>query len=164
MQPSQHINMNETVQSTGKPKHIFRASRKQRVIAGIICITLSAFFFFFAIAAYKDVDMGSRLGRCGFKIMYGIPCPTCGYTTATLAFARGRVISAFYIQPACAFFCTLFVLIDILSFIIAVLGINFRFISKFFTEVRIHHIIFSIIVIGASGWAVTLARAIAQNK
>ncbi|MBN2590612.1 MAG: DUF2752 domain-containing protein [Sedimentisphaerales bacterium] len=126
-------------------------------------MALSAFFVSFAIAAHYHVDMGSRLGRCGFKMMYGIPCPTCGYTTATLAFARGKVISAFYIQPACAFICSTFVLIDIISFIIAVFGVNFLFISRFFAEVKIRHIIFSLIVIVASGWAVTLARAVAHK-
>ncbi len=164
MQTSQQLNMNEMISSTNKSKYIFRANRKDRIIAAVIFAALSSFFVSFAIAAHYNVDMGDRLGRCGFKMMYGIPCPTCGYTTATIAFARGRIIDAFNIQPACAFICTTFVLIDILAFIIAVFGVNFRFINRFFNEVKIRHIIFSLIVIVASGWAVTLARAVAQNK
>lgn len=155
--------MNDTLQSTSKSKFIFHASSKHRAIAAAIFITLSAFFGFFAVAAHFHVDMGSHLGRCGFKQMYGLPCPTCGYTTATLAFSQGKIIEAFNIQPACALFCSLFVLIGIISFIIAVFGINFSFVSRFFTEVKLRHIIFSLIVIIASGWAVTLARTVAKK-
>ncbi len=164
MQSSQQINMNEMQQNTSKSKIISRASKRQRITAAIICITLSAFFIFFIIGAHYHINMGDHLGRCGFKMMYGIPCPTCGYTTATLAFIRGNIISAFYIQPACAFICTTFVFIDIISFIIAVFGFNFWFINKFFDEVKIRHIIFSLIVIVGSGWVVTLTRAIAQKQ
>ena len=170
MQTSQQINRDSNIRTTSnnsctravqdKP----RATAKHRIIAAIICIALTAFFTFFALAAYNHIDLGSHLGRCGFKMMYGIPCPTCGYTTATLAFAQGKIIKAFYIQPACAFFCSVFVFIGIISFIIAVFGINFKFVKKFFEEVKIRHIIFSLIVIVISGWAVTLARAIVQNQ
>jgi len=154
----------ESSQQINKSKFIFHASSKHRMIAAIIFIALSAFFGFFAIAAHYHVDMGSRLGRCGFKQMYGLPCPTCGYTTATIAFSQGKIIDAFDIQPACALICSIFVVIGIISFIIAIFGVNFRFISRFFDEVKIRHIIFSLIVIITSGWAVTLARAVAHNS
>ncbi|MBN1975429.1 MAG: DUF2752 domain-containing protein [Sedimentisphaerales bacterium] len=154
MQSSQQIN---------KSKFIFRASGRQRIIAAVIFIAIGAFFGFFSIAAYKNVDMGQHLGRCGFKTMYGLPCPTCGMTTATLAFAQGRILEAFYIQPACGLLCSIFVFAGIISFIIAVFGINFVFVSRFFAEVKIRHIVLALIIIIASGWAVTLARAIAQK-
>ena len=141
-----------------------RATIRYRIVAASIFAAISAFFLFFALGAHFHIDMGDRLGRCGFKMMYHIPCPTCGYTTATLAFSQGNIIEAFNIQPACALLCSLFVFIAIISFIIAVFGIKFRFINKFFSEVKFRHIIFSLIVIVGSGWAVTLARAIAQRS
>jgi hypothetical protein len=140
-----------------------RATKKQRIIAALIFAALSVFFGSFAIAAHSNKDMGQFLGRCGFKQIYGLPCPTCGYTTATLAFVQGKILDAFYIQPACGLICSIFIFTAIISFIIAAFGIRFKFITKFFKEVKIIHIIFALVVIIASGWAVTLARALAQR-
>lgn len=38
--------------------------------------------------------------RCGFYTRYGIPCPTCGWTTAVSHLYHGQVIQAFMTQPA----------------------------------------------------------------
>ena len=155
MQTSQHVK---------KSKYIFRASGKQRIISAIIFAGLSLFFGAFAIAGHKSIDMGQYLGKCGFKAIYNLPCPTCGYTTAVLAFAQGKILEAFNIQPACAFICSVLIFIGIIAFIIAVFGLNFRFVRKFFSEVKIRHIIVALIIIVISGWAVTLAKAVAQNS
>lgn len=40
------------------------------------------------------------LGPCPFYLRYGIPCPTCGYTTAVSHVAHGQWISAILTQPA----------------------------------------------------------------
>lgn len=37
---------------------------------------------------------------CSFPMLLGIPCPTCGMTTAFAHAVRGRLISAFHTQPA----------------------------------------------------------------
>ena len=37
---------------------------------------------------------------CSFPTLLGIPCPTCGMTTAFAHAVRGRLISAFHAQPA----------------------------------------------------------------
>ena len=39
-------------------------------------------------------------GRCGMLITTGLPCPTCGMTTAVAYAVRGRLIRAFLAQPA----------------------------------------------------------------
>ncbi len=39
-------------------------------------------------------------GPCPFYMRYGIPCPTCGYTTAVSHVAHGQWISAILTQPA----------------------------------------------------------------
>jgi len=49
-----------------------------------------------------------------------------------------------------------------LALFTAVFGVYFRFVKRFFAEVKIRHIIVALLVIIAAGWAVTLARALAE--
>jgi hypothetical protein len=56
------------------------------------------------------------------------------------------------------------VIAAILAFIIAVFVVYFRFIERFFTEVKLRYMILALIIIIAAGWAVTLARAVAANN
>jgi phosphoglycerol transferase MdoB-like AlkP superfamily enzyme len=84
-------------------------------------------------------------------------------TTAVFSFARGRILQAFYIQPAAALFCCLLIVSAILAFIMSVFGLSFRFVERFFAEVRLRYIILAVLIILAAGWAVTLARALANN-
>jgi hypothetical protein len=151
-------------QQLNKPKFFYRASAAQRKIAALVCLGIIVFFTVFALAGHYKIDMGLFLGYCGFKQRYGLPCPTCGMTTATLAFAQGRIIEAFYIQPACGLLCSLMVVAAILSFIIAVFGIYFRFIERFFMEVKLRYMIIALAIIIIAGWAVTLARSLAANN
>jgi hypothetical protein len=81
-----------------------------------------------------------------------------------LAFARGKILEAFYIQPAGAFLCCLLVLIGLLALFTAVSGVYFHFIECFFKEVKLRYIILALIIIIAAGWAVTLARALAESN
>ncbi len=155
MQASQQLN---------KPKFFYRASSSQRVVAAIVCFGIIVFFAVFALAGHYKVDMGRLLGYCGFKQRTGLPCPSCGMTTATLAFAQGRIFEAFYIQPACGLLCSVMVVAAFLAFIIAVFGVYFRFIERFFKEVKLRYMILALIIIIAAGWAVTLARAIAARN
>jgi len=133
------------------------------MIAAIICLAIAAFFGIFAVAGHYNLDMGRWLGYCGFKQKTGLPCPTCGMTTATLAFAQGRILEAFYIQPACGLFCCLAVIAAVLAFIVAVFGVYFHFIERFFTQIKLRYLILAILAVVAAGWTVTLARALAQR-
>jgi len=154
MQASQQLN---------KPKLLIRATPRQRAVAAGVCIAIVGFFGVFAVAGHYKVDMGFFLGRCGLKQNTGLPCPTCGMTTAVLAFAQGKIRQAFYIQPAGAFLCSFLVFVAILSFFISLFGIYFRFIERFFTEVKFRYIILALLIIILSGWAVTFARAWAEK-
>lgn len=147
-------------QQLNKPKFLYRASSGQRLVAAIVCLGIIVFFAVFALAGHYKVDMGRWLGYCGFKQRYGLPCPGCGMTTATLAFAQGRIVEAFYIQPACGFLCSVLVITAFLAFIIAVFGIYFRFIERFFKEVKLWRLILALIIIIVAGWAVTMIRAL----
>lgn len=148
----------------GRLLSVSRASSGQRMVAAIICVAIVAFFGLFALAGYYKIDMGWWFGYCGFKQRTGLTCPTCGMTTSTLAFAQGRIFEAFYIQPACGLLCSIMVIVAILAFIIAVFGVYFRFIERFFTEVKLRYIILALVIIIVAGWAVTLARALAANN
>jgi hypothetical protein len=154
----------QTSQQVNKAKLLNRASSRQRTIAVIVLLAIAGFYGFFAVAGHYNIDLGRWLGYCGFKQKYGLPCPTCGMTTATLTFSQGEIFEAFYIQPACAFLCCVLVLIALLAFFTAVFGKYFRFIERFFHEVKVRYIVLALIIIIAAGWAVTLARALVANN
>jgi len=154
----------QIIQQVNKVKIFSRASSHQRITAVIVCLAVVGFFGLFALAGHYNIDMGRWLGYCGFKQRYGLPCPTCGMTTALLAFAQGKIFEAFYIQPAGALLCCVLVVIALLAFLIAVFGVYFRFLERFFSEVKVRYIILALIVIIAAGWAVTLARALAASN
>jgi hypothetical protein len=84
-------------------------------------------------------------------------------TTAALVFARGRIFQAFYIQPAAALFCCVLIFSAVLAFLTSVFGLSFRFVERFFAEVRVRYIILAIVIIIAASWAVILARALASD-
>jgi len=154
----------QIIQQVNKLKIFSRASSRQRMAAAIVCLAVVGFFGLFALAGHYNINMGRLLGYCGFKQRYGLPCPTCGMTTAVLAFAQGKIFEAFYIQPACALLCCVLVVIAFLAFVIAIFGVYFRFLERFFAEVKVRYIILALIVIIAAGWAVTLARALAVSN
>jgi hypothetical protein len=153
----------QIIQQVNKGKFFSQASSRQRTAAVIVCLAIVAFFGVFALAGHYNLDMGRWLGYCGFKQRYGLPCPTCGMTTTVLTFARGRIFDAFYIQPAGALFCCVLVAAAFLAFVTAVFGVCFRFIRRFFSEIKVRYIIIALTVIIAAGWAVTLARALAAG-
>ena len=152
MQESQQLN---------KSKLFYRASSRQRIIAGCFFLAVVAFFGIFSLAAHGKIDLSRWLNPCGFKQRYNLPCPTCGVTTSIVAFAGGKIGKAFYIQPAGALLCCVLAVSAVLTFVAAVFGVYFRFLKRFFDEVKIRHIILAIAIIIAAGWAVTLARALA---
>ena len=153
----------QTSQQVNRSKFYTKASSQQRIIAAIICAAIVAFFGTFAVAGHYQVDMGRWLGYCGFRQKTDLPCPTCGMTTATLAFAQGKILEAFYIQPAGGLLCSVMVIVAFLTFIIAVSGIYFRFIQRFFSEIKIRYMIVALIIVIAAGWAVTLTRALTMK-
>jgi hypothetical protein len=108
-------------------------------------------------------DFGLLFGPCGFRQRTGLTCPTCGMTTAILAFARGKVLTAFYVQPAAALLCSLLVLVAFFALLTAVSGVYFIVFDRLLAEVRLKHVVLGLLVILAAGWAVTLARALAAQ-
>lgn len=134
------------------------------MIAAIVCLAVVAYFGAFALIAHYEVNMGRHLGYCGFKQRTGLPCVSCGMTTATLAFAQGNIGEAFLVQPAVGLLYCAAVLSGGLAFFVAVSGVYFDFIKRFFADIKIRYMILALIIILASGWAVTLARAVAAQN
>jgi hypothetical protein len=150
-------------QQLNRPGIIQRISSNQRIIAGVICAAIVSGCVYVWLAAHDKIDISFWLLYCGFRQRFDLPCQTCGMTTAVFSFARGRILQAFYIQPAAALFCCLLIISTILAFIMSVFGLSFRFVERFFAEVRLRYIILAVVIILAVGWAVTLARAIEGN-
>ena len=155
MQVSQQLN---------RRKILRRASSRQRLLAALVLSVVVISFGLLWLAANDKIDIVLLLSPCGFKQKYGLPCPTCGTTTSVLTFAHGKIFESFYIQPAAALLCCILVIVAFLAFLIAVFGVYFGFLERFFTEVKIRHIILALLIIIAAGWAVTLARALAASS
>jgi hypothetical protein len=151
----------QTSQQLNRPKNFCRASSRQRLAAGLVFLVLSASFGVLALAGRYKIALWPF--PCGFKQRYSLPCPGCGITTSTIAFTQGKIFEAFYIQPAAALLCCILVVAAFLTFLMAVFGVYFGFLNRFFTEVKIRYIILALIVIIAAGWTVTLSRALAAK-
>lgn len=169
MQPSQHLNpprppgAGETSPKAGRPKFVYRATTSQRVKAGVFFAAAAVLFAVFALVSAGIVNFAGHI-PCGFKQKYDLPCPTCGMTTSVVAFMQGKVLEAFYIQPAAALLCIIAAISAFLAFIIAVFGVYFAFVNRFFTAVKVRYWVAVFIIIIAVGWAITLARALAVNN
>lgn len=150
-------------QQLNKSKILRRVSVKKRIIAWIIFLVVTGLLGFFYLAATDKFSLNRWVNPCGIKQRYHLTCPTCGATTATLAFARGRIFESFYIQPAAALLWCILVITALLALFIGVFGVFFVFFDRFFDEIKIKHIILALIVIIAAGWVVTLARALAAK-
>ena len=147
-----------------KSKFFSRASLRQRAWAGGIFLAVVALYALFWLDVHQKIDMDRWLDPCGFKQDYDLPCPTCGVTTSVRTFVKGRIFEAFYIQPAGALLCTVVAVSAFFAFLIAVFGVYFRILDRFFAEVKIKYVILAVLIIIAGAWAVTLARALAANK
>jgi len=84
-------------------------------------------------------------------------------TTAAVCFAKGQVLKSFYTQPAAGLFCTIILISAVLAFLTAVFGIYFEFLNRI-KKLKVAYIILALLVIMAAAWAVTLARAIVENR
>jgi hypothetical protein len=149
-------------QQLSKPKIFCRASFRQRLGAGGVFLLLAGSFGLFALMGHYKISPWPF--PCGFKQRYNLPCPTCGVTTSVKAFAQGKILESFYIQPAAALLCCVLAVSAFLAFFVAVFGVYFDFLNRFLTGIKIKYVIIALIVIVAIGWAVTLARALAANN
>jgi hypothetical protein len=148
-------------QQTTAPKTFSRASARRRLTASIVFFAIvGSFAAFWLVAHYKIMLYPFA---CSFKQRYGLPCPTCGMTHAVLAFAQGQVIRSFYIQPAAAFFCLVAIATAFFAFLTAVFGIYSPALERHLVSLKVRYIVAVVLLIFCAGWAVTLARALAEH-
>jgi hypothetical protein len=139
-----------------------RISGRPRLLAGLIFLLGLGTAGLLHWAAINDlINIDRLVGPCGLKQKYGLPCPSCGMTTALIAFAKGQILEAFYIQPAAAVLYSLAVLALLFSLVIAVLGTDFGLLRWLSERLKLRYIIIALLILVAGGWAVTLARALA---
>jgi hypothetical protein len=95
----------DSVQEAGAPAAATsRAAGRTRLWAAIALAACGAVL---GIAVWMKPDprgfgthqqLGS--GPCGMLLLTGLPCPTCGMTTAFAHTVRGQWLRAFWVQPA----------------------------------------------------------------
>ena len=141
-----------------------RASRNERIAAALIGLSIVSLFGALWGLQKVHFDFDLLFNPCGFKQRTGWPCPACGMTTSVLAFARGQIVQSFRTQPASAFGCVVLVIAAFLALPMALFGIYFTALDRFFEEVKPSHLAVGLLVIIAAGWAVTLARAFMAAK
>lgn len=89
----------------------FRRSREGYPVGagprGLLAVWVLFLVAGFAVARSLDPDprgygTHQRLGlpECSLRMLFGIPCPSCGMTTSFANFTRGRFVSAFRANPA----------------------------------------------------------------
>jgi len=148
-------------QQINKVKFFCRATGRQRLCAAVVLAAVIVVFVFLWLVNVGVIDVGLLVGPCGFKQRYHLPCPTCGITTAAIAFVRGRIFEAFYIQPAGGLLCSILAVGGFWALLTAVFGIYFKVLIKALAEVKTRWVVLALLIIVAGGWAVTLSRALA---
>jgi galactitol-specific phosphotransferase system IIC component len=143
---------------------IRRASAKERMAAALIAALIVALFATLWGLQKVHFDFGLLFNPCGFKQRTGWPCPACGMTTSVLAFARGQIWLSFKTQPASAFGCLALVVAAFLASLIAIVGVYFKALDRFFEEVKPSRLAIGLLVVISAGWAVTLARALVDRN
>ena len=81
-----------------------RPTGRLRCYAGLVALGCVAILSLAAWLSPDDRGYGTHeglgFGKCGMLVTTGLPCPTCGMTTAFAFAVRGRLIRAFLAQPA----------------------------------------------------------------
>lgn len=74
-----------------------------RLVAGAIAVAAAALTILLARAVPDARGHGTHeqlgLPICGWPLHYGVPCPTCGCTTAACQLVHGDLVGAFVTQP-----------------------------------------------------------------
>jgi hypothetical protein len=133
---------------------------RQRLWAVSIFLATAGLFTWLYLAQRMGYEVGSLFGPCEFKQRYGLPCPTCGMTTAVLAFTRGEIATAFCVQPAAGVLLSALVVAACVSLAVAIRAAYPPSIERIRGQLRITHVLVGLGLVLAAGWAVTFLRAV----
>ena len=126
------------------------ASRRRSFFPGAGC-----FFWFVCVGGTLQNRSVAFSLRLQAEIQSAVPDLRSNHFGKCLC--SGKIFESFYIQPAAALLCCVLAVSAFLAFFVAVFGVYFDFLNRFFSKVKIKYIIIALIVIVAVGWAVTLA-------
>lgn len=138
-----------------------RLTGRQRLIAGLVSCAIIAAGGVLILDNLGFVHLHRWLGVCGFKQRFGIPCPGCGWTSAAKAFVRGQIGLAFWLQPAATIFYLVVASTLVFSLLMAIFGIKFGFICRFYHRLGLTKIVWLSAVIFFAGWLFCLFRSMA---
>ena len=141
-----------------KSKWFIKSTRQDRVTFLSVFVIAGFLFVLFYLIKQGFLNIGPG-GGCAFERNFGLPCPTCGMTRAISTFMEGKIIKAFYIQPAAAAGCIILIWTAFFSLLSACSGVNFSFLPPV-RMWQLRYILLATLIILAAGWAVTLARAL----
>lgn len=133
-------------------------SGRQRLGAVCVSLGIAVGFLSLGLAQRLGFDFGTLFGPCGFKQRYGLPCPTCGMTTAVLAFARGEVVRSFSIQPCAGLLCSVLAGGAVLVLGVAISGRCPSPLAWFWARLRFVHVLLGLAFVVAAGWVWTLLQ------
>jgi hypothetical protein len=75
----------------------------ERLVAGGVALACLSLLLIAVHLTPSPDGLGSHqalgLPACGFLLRFGLPCPSCGMTTAFCWMVRGNVAASFYVQP-----------------------------------------------------------------
>ena len=155
----EHQDGNSRAEAAGEVRSRFVVlTRRERVWAGLGTAAVAGLFASLALAQRAGFDVGTLFGPCGFRQRHGLPCPTCGMTTAVLAFARGEVFLAFSTQPAAGLLCLVLTLGGVGALAMAILGKCPRVVADLRVRARPLHVVIGCALVLLAGWAVTFLR------
>jgi len=82
-------------------------AQRPTLARALAAAVLGGCLLLFAVASRLEPAAGGvgtheqlGLAPCGMMMLWGVPCPTCGMTTAFAHVAHGQLASAFHAQPA----------------------------------------------------------------
>lgn len=127
-----------------------------RTWAGAVAVAASVCFTFLARIQPDPRGHGTheQLGwePCGWPITYGIPCPTCGCTTAACLLVHGRIVAAFATQPFGAAFAAFGLLVGVHAVLCLLRGRSF---ADFLVRLPFWRIVSGGVLLFLAGWGWT---------
>ena len=95
------------------------------------------------------------LQPCGFKTVTGIPCMTCGMTTAFSHTTRGQFVSAFIVQPAGTLLALITAMLTFVFGWAAIQGMSLKPLGSFIARPRVLFSLFGFMLVS---WIFEIVR------
>ena len=158
-QPAQNSGLQTEV---GRP--LTRAGGRVRLAAVFVLLACCGILGLAAWLTPNEQGYGTHeqlgFGRCGMLVTTGLPCPTCGMTTAFAYAVRRRLIRAFLAQPA-GFLLAL-------ATAVAALGAAWTVVTGRMPPVRVpfimpYRLFFGLLVLLLGSWAFKIVVGLASG-